>query len=225
LHNTLMKEITMQHKTKILTTLFVASLSLNSFAEQQILTGSFDTIKAVAIAEITPLSFTGLTLGNGDSCVMTASADGSGTGYLGDVAMRLGSGQTNAIGTAANTMDVCVGTGTTAIGVYEIDGAAGATVQVTITNGSNADVSVTPAGCVGFYNDGADLDTCEPLAVVTNGGVTPVRLAGTGDTGTLGEGTPLVGTSLIALGGTITAARALTAGTPYTVDFTIDVAY
>jgi hypothetical protein len=220
-----MKEITMRHKIKIITTLFVASLSLNSFAEQQILTGSFNTIKAVAIAEITPLSFTGLGLANGSSCVMTASSDGTGTGYLGDVAMRLGSGQSNAIGTAANTMDSCVGTGTTAIGVYEIDGAAGATVKVTITNGSNADVSVTPAGCVGDYTDGANQDNCRPLAAVTNGGLTSVRLAGTGDTGTLGEGTPLVGTSLIALGGTITAAKALTAGTPYTVNFTIDVAY
>lgn len=215
----------MQHKIKIITTLFVASLSLNSFAEQQVLTGSFNTIKAVAITEVTSLSFTGLTLGNGDSCVMTASADGTGTGYLGDVFMRLGSANTNATGSTVNTMDTCVGAGTTAIGVYEIDGAAGATVQVTITNGSNADVSVTPSGCVGDYTDGPDADTCEPLAVAVNGGITPVRLAGTGDTGTLGEGTPLLGTSLIALGGTITAARTLTAGTPYSVDFTIDVAY
>lgn len=215
----------MQHKTKILSTLFVASLSLNSFAEQQILTGSFDTIKAVAIAEITPLSFTGLTLANASSCVMTASADGTGTGYLGDVAMRLGTANANATGSTANTMDVCVGSGTAAIGVYEIDGAAGATVNVTITDGSNADVSVAPSGCVGNYVDGADGDSCDALATAVNGGVTAVRLAGTGDTGSLGEGTPLVGTSLIALGGTITAAQALTAGSSYTVDFTIDVAY
>lgn len=223
--NTLMKEITMQHKTKIITALFIAGLSANSFAAQQVLNGSFDTIKAVTIAETTPISFTGLPLANASSCTMTASADGTGTGYLGDVAMRLGSAQANAVGASANTMDACTGAGTTAIGIYEIDGAAGATVNVTITDGANADVTVTPAGCVGTYVDGADGDSCAALAVVTNGGVTPIRLAGAGDTGSLGEGTPLVGTSLIALGGVITAAQALTAGTPYTVDFTIDVAY
>jgi hypothetical protein len=220
-----MKEITMQHKTKIITSLFVASFSLNSFAAQEILTGSFDTIKAVTILETTALSFTGLTLAATDSCTMTASADGTGTGYLGDVAMRLGAGTTNTLGTSVNTMDACVGTGTTAIGVYEIDGAAGSLVNVTITNGANADVSVVPSGCVGTYVDGADGDSCAPLAVATTGGITSVRLAGTGDTVSLGEGTPLAGTTLIALGGVITAVRDLTASTPYSVDFTIDVAY
>mmetsp|Transcript_12759 Transcript_12759/g.19293 ORF Transcript_12759/g.19293 Transcript_12759/m.19293 type:complete len:216 (+) Transcript_12759:78-725(+) len=215
----------MQHKIKILASLFIASVTANSFAATEVLNGSFDTIKAVSITETTALSFTGLTLATNDACVMTASSDGSGTGYLGDVFMRLGSANANATGATANTMDACVGSGTAAIGVYEIDGAAGATVNVTITNGSNADVSVTPVGCIGNYVDGVDGDSCAALAVATNAGVTPIRHAGTGDTGSLGEGTPIAGTSLIALGGTITAEQTLTAGTPYSVDFTIDVAY
>ncbi len=212
----------MQHKIKILATLILGTLSLSSIAEQQVLNGTFRTIKAVSISQNTALSFTGLPLANASTCTMTASADGTGTGYLGDVAMRLGSAQANAVGSTANTMDACVGSGTTAIGVYEIDGAAGATVTVTLTDGANADVTVAPAGCVGTYVDGADGDSCTTLA---DGTPATIRLAGTGDTGTLGEGVPVAGTSLVALGGVITAAQALTAGQGYTVDFTIDVAY
>ncbi len=215
----------MQHKMKILATLIVGSLSLNSFAEQQALTGTFRTIKAVTILPITGMSFVGLTLGNGTTCALETSVDGTGTGYLGDVAMRLGTGQSNAIGSTANQMTTCAGTGTPAIGVYEIDGASGGAVTVTITNGTNADVGVVPSGCVGNYVAGVDGDDCKQLDVVTAAGVTTIRLAGSTDTGSLGEGTPIEGTSLIALGGVITANRVLTAGSPYTVDFTISVTY
>lgn len=219
---TFFKENTMQHKIKILTTLLAATLSFNCFAAQQVLDGKFTTIKAVSISEVTPIAFAGLTLTNGSSCDMTASADGTGTGYLGDVAMRLGAATVNAAGSTVNTMDVCVGSTTPAIGVYEIDGASGANVTITITNGPGTEVAVAPAGCVGNYVAGVDGDSC---VVVADGTTATIRLAGATDTGSLGEGTPLVGTSLIALGGTVTANQTLTAGTPYTADFTIDVAY
>lgn len=216
----------MQHKIKILATLLTASLSVNSFAAQQVLNGAFTTIKAVTITEVTPISFIGLTLTATDTCSMSHSADGTGNDYLGDVAMRLGSAQSNAAGSEANLMDTCAGAGTAAFGVYEIDGASGSAVTVTIANSvTTGDVSIVPEGCVGTYNGGSNGDTCEPLAVATNGGVTAIVLANAGDVGTLGEGTPLVGTSLISLGGTVTAENTLTAGSPYTVDFTIDVTY
>jgi len=216
----------MQHKIKILATLLTAGLSVNSFAAQQVLNGAFTTIKAVTISEITPISFIGLTLGAATTCGMSHSVDGSGQDYLGDVAMRLGSAELNAPGTDANTMDSCTGAGTAAFGVYEIDGASGSAVTVTIANSvTTGDVSIVPQGCVGDYDGGSNGDTCEPLAVATNAGVTAIQLAGAGDVGTLGEGTPLAGTSLIALGGVVTAENTLTAGTPYTVDFTIDVTY
>jgi len=215
----------MQHKMKILAALIVGSLSLNSFAEQQVLNGTFRTIKAVTILPITGMSFTGLTLTSGDDCDLETSTDGTGTGYLGDVFMRLGSGNNNAIGSTANKMTSCVGAGTPAMGVYEIDGASGGAVTVTITNGTNANVAVIPSGCVGNYGAGEDLDTCKQLDVLTTAGVTTIRLAGSTDTGSLGEGTPIEGTSLIALGGNIAATSNLTAGSPYTVDFTISVTY
>lgn len=216
----------MQHKIKILATLLTASLSVNSFAAQQVLNGAFTTIKAVTITEITPISFIGLTLAANDTCTMSHSADGSGNDYLGDVAMRLGSAQANAAGSEANLMDSCTGAGTAAFGVYEIDGASGSSVTVTIANSvTTGDVSVVPSGCVGDYDGGSNGDTCEALAVLTNAGVTTIQLAGAGDVGTLGEGTPIAGTSLISLGGTVTAENTLTAGSPYTVDFTIDVTY
>lgn len=213
----------MQHKMKILATLLTAGLSVSAIAEQQVINGSFTTIKAVTISEITPISFTGLPIANASSCAMTASADGTGTGYLGDVAMRLGTANANAVGSSANTMDACVGTGTTAIGVYEIDGASGATVNITITDGTNADLAIVPAGCAGNYVAGADGDSCDTVSQVA--GAVAVRLAGSTDTGSLGEGTPVEGTSLIALGGTVTAQQDLSAGTTYTVDFDISVTY
>jgi hypothetical protein len=218
-----MKEIIMQHKIKILATLITASLSVNSFAAQEVLTGAFTTIKAVSITPITPISFTGLTLTANDTCTMTVGVDG--TNYLGDAAMRLGNAATsNAVGATANTS--CTGAGVSAFGVYEIDGAAGSEVNIDIVNSvTTGDVSIVPAGCAGDYVAGTDEngDECEPVSFAL--GTVTIRLAGADDTGSLGEGTPLVGTSLIAMGGVVTAENGLSAGQTYNVDFSINVTY
>jgi hypothetical protein len=218
----------MHNKIKLLTAVAITLASADIFAAQQTLVGTFQTIKAVTLSETTPLALVGLNLPSGSACDLTASADGTGTNYLGDQAMRIGNAaNANALGTAVTTMAgagclVSTGAGA-AFGLYEIDGAAGATVNITIVNGSNADLTLVPSGCAAFYNAGPNLDTC--VAVSQAAGSVPIRLAGPTDTGTLGEGTPIAGKSLIALGGLATAARTLTAGTPYTVDFTINVAY
>jgi hypothetical protein len=215
----------MQHKIKILAALLTATLSVNSFGAQEVLTGAFRTIKAVAITPITEISFTGLPLTAASTCTLTAGADGA--TYLGDIAMRLGNtGTDNAVGATANTMDACVGDGVTAQGVYEIDGASGSTVKVTVVNSvTTGDVSIVPVGCAGDYTSGTDEDgdACEPISAAI--GVVEIRLAGPADTGSFGEGTPIAGTSLVAMGGVVKAENGLTAGTPYTVDFSINVIY
>ncbi|WP_340680830.1 hypothetical protein [Paraglaciecola sp.] len=218
----------MKQKIKILAVLTAGMISSNSFALQQTLTGDFTTIQAVSIGPTADaLSITGLNLPLGSACNLTASADGTGTNYLGDQRMRLGSANANAPGSTVTTTTggTCLtsATGGT-IGVYEITGAPGATVKITVTDGANADLSIVPGGCAGNYvGTGSNGDTC--VAVTQAAGIVSVRLAGPTDTGTLGEGTPISGTSLIALGGLTTAIRPLDPSTTYTVDFQIDVTY
>ncbi|MDX2367787.1 MAG: hypothetical protein QNK36_05205 [Colwellia sp.] len=222
----------MKNKIKILAAMITASLtatvSMNSSAETVVFSGTFETIKAVTISEITPLSLVGLKLPNGSACDLQASTTHIATAaaYIGDVTMNLAGDGTNAAGADVGKMQGggCLAAASGGVmGIYEIDGAAGASVKVTITDGLNADVGIAPSGCIGNYVAGPDLDTC--LLISDVAGQVTARLAGATDTGTLGEGTPVVGQTRIALGGLITSKRVLTASQTYPVDFTIDVTY
>jgi hypothetical protein len=214
----------MQHKIKLFAALVVMACSASSYAEQQVLNGSFTTIKAVTITENTPLALSGLGLTATDTCTLTAGVTGA--DYLGDQALRLGSTEANAVGANTSAMADCGNTPAT-IGVYEVDGASGATVNIQIVNSvTTGDVSITLAGCAGDYDGGADNDDCTAVTGGAAGNVgTDIQLAGAGDTGGLGEGTPVDGTALIALGGVATAENNLTAGTSYPVSFEINVSY
>lgn len=218
----------MKQKIKILAVLTAGMISSNSFALQQTLTGDFTTIQAVTIAQFNAgLSITGLNLPINSACTLTITDETAPTTYLGDQTMRLGTaGSPNAAGTAVTTTTgaSCLTSTTGGVsGLYEITGAPGATVNITITNGSNADLTLVPSGCAGNYIAGSNGDSCDPVSQAA--GSVPVRLAGPTDTGTLGEGTPISGTALIALGGVATAARQLDPSVTYTVDFQIDVTY
>jgi len=223
----------MKNKIKLLTAIVASSFCLNSFAATENFAGTFDTIKDVSISQITPLNLVGLALANGSACTLAASTDGTnGPTYVGDVTMNLGSGNDNAAGADIGLMSggTCLTTATGGVmGIYEIDGASGASVKVTIVSGSNADLLIVPAGCIGDYVAGADGDACDAIAGGASGGVAgtqvTVRLAGATDTGTLGEGVPVAGKTRIVLGGVTTSQQALLAGTPYTVDFDINVIY
>ena len=216
----------MKNNMKLLTALLASSLSFTSFAATQQMAGTFETIKAVTIDEITPLNLVGLALADNSTCTLAASTDGSGTGYVGDVTMGLASVNGNAPGADISTMSggTCLTSATGGvIGIYEIDGAAGAEVKITIVDGLNADLSIVPSGCAGNYSPGPNGDSCDQVDALT--GEVTVRLAGATDTGTLGEGTPQVGKTRIALGAIATAEQALVAGNAYTVDFEINVTY
>ncbi|KXI27657.1 hypothetical protein [Paraglaciecola hydrolytica] len=216
----------MKQKIKILAVLTAGMISSNALALQQTLTGTFNTIQAVDIQPFNGgLVMAGLNLTAGSQCILAASTDGTGTGYLGDQAMRIGGITANAAGsTISTTTGVgCLGSSSGGtIGTFEITGAPGATVNVTITDGANADLLLTPSGCVANYIAGANGDTC---VIVNEATPASIRLAGPTDTGTLGEGTPISGTALVALGGIAEAARQLDPSVPYTVDFQIDVTY
>jgi len=218
------EEYMMKNNLKILTVASLVSLSLGVSATTETLTGTFTTIKDVSIAENQQLLLTGLNLATNSQCDLEASTDGTGTDYIGDAALAIGSGNANAAGAAITTMGGagCLASTTGQFGLYEIDGAAGATVTVTVTDGASTDVSINPAGCVANYVAGVDGDAC---TIVEQGTPAIVRLAGATDTGSLGEGTPVVGKSIIALGATAIALVDLTAETDYDVDFTIDITY
>jgi hypothetical protein len=227
LHVNVIEELNMKQKIRILAVLTAGMISSNASALQQTLTGTFNTIQAVTIAQFNGgLVIAGLNLPSSSSCILSASPNGAGTNYLGDQAMRIGGVTANSVGSAVSTTSgggcLASTTGGT-IGTYEITGAPGATVNITITNGVNADLSIVPSGCAANYVAGSNGDTC--LTVSQVAGIVPVRLAGPTDTGTLGEGTPISGTALIALGATTTSVRALDPSITYTVDFQIDVTY
>lgn len=220
----------MKFNIKAVSVVATAILSTSSFAAQENLTGSFTTIVAVAInPTATELEINGLQIGVNDTCTLDAGDNSTATTYLGDLTMRLENPNTgpNAAGTAVNTTTTgssgCV-LSTSAggnFGLYEISGAPGTDVNVTVVASSGGDISLVPKGCVGNYVDGGD-DTCD--AITTSVTPTTIRLADTTG-GALGEGQPIAGTSLIALGGTVTVLNALTPGTPYPVDFQINVTY
>jgi len=221
----------MNHKLKLISGVTATLLSVNSFATQEILTGSFTTVQTVSIAATaTTLEINGLQLNAGNECTLTHGVTGN--GYLGDVIMRLGNTTTtNAAGSATTTTTTSAGgcvTSTSAggtVGLYEITGAPGSLVTVTVTDSTGFDINLAPAGCVGDYAAaGADGDECEPIS---DGTAPTIRLADSTDTGSLGEGTPIAGTSLVALGGvaTVAAGVTLTAGVSYPIDFAIDVTY
>jgi len=223
-----MKGVIMKHKIKYIAMIAALPLSFDSFAASEVLTGTFETIKAVSISEVPgkAIALEGLQLTLGDECDLVASNDGSGNGYVGDVEMLLGAaGNANAQGSAVTAMSGtgCIASTTGgAIGIYEIDGAEGATVTVTVVDGQSTELDFAPNGCVGNYVAGVDGDSCD---TISDGTPAAVRLAGATDTGSLGEGTPVPGKTRVALGAKATARTALTASTPYTVDFDINVTY
>jgi hypothetical protein len=210
----------MQHKMKILATLAAASFSFNSFAATETLTGTFSTIKAVSIIEISPLALAGMQVSTGSVCTLSASTDGTGTNYVGDQTMNLantGATRTNAPGSAIATMGGgnCLVTATGgAIGIYEVDG------NDTAGTGTMA---LAPTGCGGDYDGLLNGDGCKALS--SPGVAVELVLAKAGDTGGLGEGTPVAGKTRIALGASATLTGTLLAGIAYPVGFDINITY
>lgn len=220
----------MKRNFKILTAVAASLLSASSFAAQENLTGSFTTIVAVSI-DTTPteLVINGLQIDTGNTCSLVAGTNTSAATYLGDITMRL-ENTTNGPNAAGSDVATTTTTGSGCVlsasagggfGLYEISGAPGASVDVTVVASVGGDILLTPAGCVGDYDPSGD-DLC--VAIDTDPSPTTIQLADSSG-GALGEGQPIAGTSLIALGGQVTANNGLTPGTPYPVNFQINVTY
>lgn len=203
-------------------------LSASTFAADAQFTGTFSTIKNVTISEITPMVINGLQPASGSVCTM-ATPDAS-TAFPGETVMKI------ANTAAAYTLNPAAGSGAMSgagcssaipgvVGIYEIDGAEGATVSITLANTTAVGgLAFNAVGCVSDYDGNPDGDVCTPVAAntTTNG----IRLASAGDTTvSAGQGLPVVGKAMLALGGQVTSSIGLTAATPYTVPFDVVVTY
>lgn len=209
--------------TRIAAGLVLLPLCMSASATNQDLTGSFTTIKNVTIAEVTPVVMNGLYL-NGGSCTMVTPT--LTTNFPGETVMKLsaatsGLGPTADLGATAASATCGGVAGTT--GVYEIDGASGADVFITLTSGTTAGITFAPVGCAGDYDGASNGDLC---TAIPNGAATSIQLASTADqTVSAGNGVPVAGKSYLALAGTVSSVLGLSAATAYPVDFDISVTY
>jgi hypothetical protein len=208
--------------------LALMSLSASTFAIDQQFIGTFKTIKNVTISEITAMVINGLQPSSGSSCTMATPA--AGATFPGETVMKLANtGGTYPLAPGASN-GAMSGVGcSTAIagvpGIYEIDGAAGALVDITLTNTLVVGgLQFNAAGCAGDYNNLSDGDVCTTVAANTT--TVGIRLASVTDqTVSAGQGVPVAGISRLALGGTVTSSIGLTAATPYVLPFDITVSY
>ncbi|WP_416308184.1 hypothetical protein [Neptunicella sp. SCSIO 80796] len=197
------------------------------FAIDETITGSFKTIKDVTVSQVVgeELVINGLYLTNTATCTMTPpdTADGASV-WVGDTKMKLATALPSTAGASVGATPAaasCAGVAGT-IGIYEIDGASGAEVTVTLTAGTASGITFTPDGCVGDYDGGVDNDACTTF---TAGSATINLANATDETVSATEGQPEEGKARIALGGTVATTIGLTAATPYTVPFDISVTY
>jgi len=216
----------MKFKLNIALAAFLLPLGSQSMAADAPLTGLFKTIKDVTISEVAgnEMVINGLQMTSGDSCTLETPTVGA--NWAGDTLMlssTAGAATPEAGATPyGETSGVGCSTGISVPGVYEIDGASGASVDITLANASAGGISFVPAGCASDYDDAADGDLCAVLAV----GTTNIDLATSNDeVVSAGNGQPEAGKSRIALGGTVTSTIGLSAATAYVVPFDIVVTY
>jgi hypothetical protein len=219
----------MKNKLFKIAALAMIPASASTFAADEQLSGTFSTIKNVTISQTTAMIINGLQPASGSACQLTTPA--AGTAFPGETVMKMANtGATFPLnpGTTSGDM-VAGGSCSTAIngvvGIYEIDGAEGALVDITLaTTAAIGGLTFDAVGCASDYDGGADGDLC--AAVGANTTTIGIQLAATGDlTVSAGQGTPEIGKSVLALGGTVTSSIGLTAAQAYTVPFEVVVAY
>jgi hypothetical protein len=233
--NKSLKDLEFKMKNKlynIATGLALLTFCSTSFAASEQFTGTFTTIKDVTISQVPgqEMVINGLFPASGSNCVLI-TPDNTTTAWPGETLMLIANtATTSTLGPGATNGDMSTGgTGCSSAtdgipGIYEIDGAEGAVVNVTLTNTAIvAGLQFSAVGCAGNYNDAADGDLCEPIIVNSS---TPITLASSGDEiNSAGQGQPVAGKSRLALGGTIISSIGLTAGSSANVAFDVTVAY
>ena len=203
--------------------LIVLPISFNTFAQDAALTGAFKTIKDVTITQVAghEMVINGLQMASGSVCtVVTPAVAGA---WPGDVTMLASTaGPALASATYGDTSGAGCSSGKSVPGIFEIDGAAGAAVDITLANASAGGIAFVPVGCAIDFNDTADGDVCTAAVV----GTTNITLATTTDeTVSAGNGQPVAGKSRLVLAGTVTSSIGLSAATAYIVPFDITVTY
>jgi len=214
-----MKKIAFKSLTKPLLLSAVILASMNSAnAQIEPFAVSFNTIADISIVQDQPLSFgPNIFITNGGVCTLNAATPLAAT-MQSDESTLTGANYGDIAGSGCVT--TLAGVNGNQGGYYRVTGVSGISVKVTVNPASNADFAFVPAGCV-IDHDGtaaANSDNCLPFASGT-------QLTSTLANATEGGGSGVDQQLMIAVGGTITINQALTSGTPYTQDFTIEVTY
>lgn len=183
---------------------------------------SFTTVPDVSIIQLQALAFGGdMTLALNDTCTLLVTA------AVGPSEVDAGISDTGAAvaGTFEDRTGSCDNANQGTAGIYEVSGGAGVPVKITVNTLTGTNFNFTPTGAIGSYDglNGANGDSFQDITADTEH---TVNLANVNDvTNAVLGGAPQAGKTKIFVGGTLTASTALTAGTPYTETFTIDVTY
>ncbi len=214
-----MKRVVVKYLAKPLLFSSFALVNMNSAnAATEPFAVAFTTVADVSIVQVQPLSYgQNIFITNGGVCTLNAANPLAAT-MQSDLSTLLGTNFGDIVGSGCIT--TAAGVNGNQGGYYRVSGVSGIDVKVTISSVTNADFGFVPAGCV-IDHDGtaaANSDTCTAFSP-------GVQLTSTLANTTEGGGSGVDAQLMIAVGGVITLNQALTAGTPYTQDFTIAVTY
>lgn len=205
-----------------------ALTAMNAQALDNPYTFGFTTVPDVSLAPITALDFGGkVALTGGTTCTLNIAA--SAGNAPGNVSAKKADAGATADGTNFSELQGA-GCGVAAltkgtVGVYEISGAAGVEVDITLTSQlAGTNFNFVPAGVAIDYDNASDGDT---LTDIPAGVATAVQLASNADvTGNSGSpGVPVAGKSLLFVGGQVQVTTTLLAGQTYQETFGLDVVY
>jgi len=197
---------------------FVLANMTNANAATEPFSVSFTTIADVSITQEQPLSFgQNIFITSGGSCTLDASNPLAST-MQSDLASLVGTDFGKLTG--GGCVPTAAGANGNQGGYYKISGVSGIDVKITINPVLSADFDFIPSGCV-IDHDGTAAANSDACTVFTSG----TQLTSTLANATEGGGSGVDAQLMIAVGGSITLNQDLTAGTPYTQNFTIDVTY
>jgi len=186
---------------------------------------SFTTVPDVSILQLQAIQFGGdMTLSLNDTCSLLVSAAVGPDEVDSGIAPNAVVGEAATFQQRGGSCDPTNAVDGTA-GIYEVSGGAGVPVKITVNTLTGTNFNFVPTGAIGNY-DGANTANGDSLQDITADTEHTVNLANVNDVINAAQGgSPQAGKTKIFVGGTLTASTALTAGTPYTEQFTIDVTY
>lgn len=206
----------------LLTTLLIVSPL--SFATPVTATLSFDTVPLVGLFLVRDIAFgEGLELSAGSKCTMTVSATDSPPEADAQMS-KTGTANVAAAGNYQKRTNQCDNSVDGVAGLYRVVGGAGVPVFITVSPGTDGDVTFTPAGVAVDYDNATSSGGGDSFTAIASATEMEVDLATSGDR-TNSVGQAVVGETVIALGGEYEALVALTANTDYDLTFDISVRY